>query len=852
MELKNYQVRTLEILKNFLTAATDLKAAFKEYQDENAFVYNPDYQPLKDLAEVPYICLKLPTGGGKTLIGTHAIKIAAENFLEKEFPFVLWLVPFDAIRQQTLKVLRDVDNFYNKFLIKNFNRVNIFDVSEFRNLKAADLDWQLNICVATFQSFRRDKKEGLKVYQPDEELSACFENIKCQDYFQVDKKGRYQSFANLLSYLRPLMIVDEAHNNSTPLSFEVTKILRPSAVIELTATPAENSNVLVRVTAEELNKENMLKIPVIVGEISDSPEKTIDYAVQKRAELEKIAVAENEYIRPITLYQAENKNLDCNVEFIKKYLIEVAKIPAEEIATATAEKHELDGVNLFDKNCKIRHIITVQALKEGWDCPFAAIFCSLANTHSAQNAEQLLGRVLRMPYASRRTNEKLNKAYAFFKVNSWLDALQKVKDDLLAMGFDETEAAFAVQRQGKLFEEKNNFAVETSAPPKIDYLNMILQTQITTEKIDGGYRVTFENISEEDVKELLDNKTKIFTNVDDRNKFLAALNQPQISKRKSLAESGVKFEIPQLCLDFGNGLKVAEREDFFPADSWTLTGTGNYDLPLNHDDSDITFFEFTLQGNKLKNRIFLEDEKNLFGGLTEWTQTDLITWLTEKFSNKFITAEDFKEFTRRALNVLEHEKNFKLAELVRLRFTLKKLLEEKVDACIDAAYQESFQPLLFGGYQRFSVTKNIAHSFKKDYYPDNKKLYSGGTIFSKHFYSEVGAMNKEEISCAQCIDANKNVETWIRNIEKEPQYSFWLPKSSGKFYPDFVVKLKNGTYAAIEYKGANLVDTQDTKEKVSIGEIWARESKGLCKFLLATKEDKSGRKLSKQIQDFLT
>ena len=463
MKLKNYQVRTLEILEKFLSAATDLPAAFKKYQDEKAFVYNPEYQPLKDLAEVPYICLRLPTGGGKTLIGTHAIKIAAENYLEKDFPFVLWLVPFKELRQQILKVLRDEEKFYSDFLHKEFKQVNIFDISEFRNLNAAKLAGQLNICVATFQSFRVNDKEGRKVYQPDEELSDCFKNIPRQDYFTVDEKGRYQSFANLVAYLRPLMIVDEAHNNSTPLSFEVTKFLRPAAVIELTATPAKNSNVLVRVTAQELNEENMLKIPVIVGEVSDSPEKTLDYAVQKRAELEKIAYTENIYIRPITLYQAESKNLDCNVDFVRNYLIDVAKIPAEEIAVVTAEKHELDGVDLFATGCKIRHIITVQALKEGWDCSFAAVFCSLANTHSPQNAEQLLGRVLRMPYASRRANEDLNKAYAFFRVNSWLDAMKKIKDDLLAMGFDEKETAFALQRQEPFIEQKINFTVETFA-----------------------------------------------------------------------------------------------------------------------------------------------------------------------------------------------------------------------------------------------------------------------------------------------------------------------------------------------------------------------------------------------------
>ncbi len=81
------------------------------------------------------------------------------------------------------------------------------------------------------------------------------------------------------------MIVDEAHNYSTDLSFDVTKILRPSTFIELTATPASNSNVLVKVTAEELHREEMIKLSIILGEVSDSPKKTLDFAVQKRAEL---------------------------------------------------------------------------------------------------------------------------------------------------------------------------------------------------------------------------------------------------------------------------------------------------------------------------------------------------------------------------------------------------------------------------------------------------------------------------------------------------------------------------------------------------------------------------------------
>ncbi len=44
-------------------------------------------------------------------------------------------------------------------------------------------------------------------------------------------------------------------------------------------------------------------------------------------------------------------------------------------------------------------------------------------------------------------------------------------------------------------------------------------------------------------------------------------------------------------------------------------------------------------------------------------------------------------------------------------------------------------------------------------------------------------MNREEVYCAQLIDACESVATWIRNVEREPLYSFWLPTHADKFYP---------------------------------------------------------------------
>ncbi len=851
MELKKYQHRTLEILDNFLTDAKSIgnAKAFEKYQA--AQDYNSQYQPLTDLENVPYVCLRLPTGGGKTLLGTCAIKSVAENFLEQEFPFVLWLVPSNEIKQQTLKKLNDVKSFYNQFLYKNFQGgLQIFDVADFHKLRPQDLEQKLNICISTIQTFRRDVKDVLKVFQADEEIESCFRNIPQENYFRLDDKKRYKTFANLLAYLRPLMIVDEAHNCSTTLSFETIKFLRPSAVIELTATPATNSNVLVKISAEELYREEMIKLPIILGEVSDSPGKTIDFAVQKRAALEEIALTEDDYIRPIVLYQAENRNLDCNVDFVKNYLIEDAKVPAEQIAIATGDNPELNGVNLFLKNCPIRHIITVQALKEGWDCPFASILCSLTKTHSSRDAEQLLGRVLRMPYAKKRSLPELNQAYAFFKINSWTEALTKIKDNLFGMGFDDSEVNFALNVQQKLFNQKITIKIETEQPPRIDSLNFILQSQISVEKVAEGYKVTFDNVTDDDLKEIENNKQKIFSKAEDREKFSKAVLEENFKQKKnnSPAERGEIFSIPQLCLDLGEGLKIAKCSDFIPADDWTLTETNDYALEISKVESDIKFFELNLHGNKLVEKL-LPDDENLFVGKTNWTQTELISWLEEKIEHNFITAEDFLEYTRRVLERLMNEKNFTLAELVQLRFSLKKMLSAKIETLIDEASKKVFNLFTDNVSGKIRVEKDIAFTFDSKIYPA-KKFYTGSTKFDKHFYSVIGDMNSEEIDCARFIDANPKVEFWIRNIEREEYYSFWMPMHRHKFYPDFVVKLKDGTYAAIEYKGEKFLDTLDTEEKNMLGERWANKSNGCCKFLLAVKRDKNGRDISAQVRDF--
>lgn len=849
MELKPYQRRTLETLKNFLTDAKLIGNAAAFDKHRNAPSYPRAYSPLPMVDDAPYICLRLPTGGGKTLLGACAVRVATENFFTRDYPLVLWLVPSDVIRQQTLKLLRDPRTFYRQELDAAFKgQVNIFDVTEFRQLRPQDLTHALNIFVATFQSFRVTDRDGRKVYQSNEDLEACFRDIPRQNYFTDDAAGDWKSFGNLIAFMRPLMIVDEAHNNSSPLSLDVMQKLRPAAVIELTATPEINvANVLYQVSAQELKAEDMIKLPIMLRE-SISWEAAIDEAVQQRNSLEHLANREADYIRPIALFQAENRNGEANVDAVKAYLIDGAKVPANQIAIATGERRELDGVNLSARDCPIRYVVTVQALKEGWDCPFAYVFCSLARVHSSTSAEQFLGRVLRMPDATRRESPALNKAYAFMVVNEWHQAAAHLRDDLLGMGFEKPEAEREVQQQSLYLPQ--TIRITTTGKPQVSGLNLGLQGSVAVEKTDGGYALVLTDVTEADITRLSNQSDKIFTDNADRGKFLDALYGTDFAPPRddSPAARGIKFAIPLLCLDFGDGVDVADKENFLPT-NWRLTGNYETDLPNFRRDIVAQVYEFDVAGHKVTEKYLGDDTTNLFRGETNWTDADLIGWFADKIIAQDLNYEDLAEFLRRILARLSAEQNVALDELVRLRFSLLKVLTEKIDACRAEALKRGWQQTLFNDDGRACVRPNITRTFDAEKYPA-KSFYSGGVQFAKHYYPLIGGMDSdEELRCAQLIDGNKNVATWIRNVDSEQFYSFWLPTHKGKFYPDFVVKLTDGSYAVIEYKGAVYKTNDDSREKKLIGELWQRKRGG--KFLLATWRDDKGRDLATQIKEFL-
>ena len=324
---KEYQETALGILKSYLETARvqGAQSAFERVTKEVG--QTRTYKPLPPLSETPYICLRIPTGGGKTYMAARSASIASNIYLEDEYPVILWLVPTNVIREQTLETLKKPNHPNREALLDAFKgQVKVLDITEFTQIRPQDLRDRACVVVGTFASLRVKDTDGRKVYAHNEYLEPHFVNlpagIESLDLIEegADKGKPKFSFRNLLTIHRPLVIVDESQNAATKLMHEVFTRIQPECVFEFTATPTDNSNILYNVSASQLKHEHMIKLPIILTE-HQSWEEAVQDAILTRNRLAEIAKREPDFVRPIVLIQAEEKGREVTVDVVEKFLV---------------------------------------------------------------------------------------------------------------------------------------------------------------------------------------------------------------------------------------------------------------------------------------------------------------------------------------------------------------------------------------------------------------------------------------------------------------------------------------------------------------------------------------------------
>lgn len=858
MELKSYQVAALDRLQAFLERAR-LASPADAYRavisdDPTVARYATPYSPLAGLPDTPYCCLRLPTGGGKTILAAHAIKAAAGGPIERERPVVLWLAPTRTIATQTLDALRSPDHPYRRAISDGFPGVpiRVLDVGERRTILPQELRTAVIVIVATYQSFNVSSTDGRQVYADDEAFEAHFADVPAdapglERNAEGSRAGKVKlSFANLLHRVRPVLILDEAHNFVTGLASETKARLNPACVIEFTATPRPQSNTIFAASARELQAAEMIKFPVLLTEHSGWQQAVAGALAQRRALADAATASGGRYLRPMTLFQAQPDTADAeaNVAKLRAHLVENENVDPATIRVATGDVRELDDVDLFDPACPVEHVITVQALREGWDCSFAYVLCSLANIGAAGAVEQMLGRVLRQPYAARRTDEALNRAYAHVSSRNFADAANALRDRLVNLGFDTADAAAAIVEVpsfalpgGAIYVEPEPLALELVEAPNLAFLPAPVAALARVEqRPEGGVVLHIAAEASLDAVAEIAAIVKAGAGLIGRKAAarIEAWGETNAARRSPAARGEAFAPVPLLMARMEGELELVTPETLIDLAGFDLSSEAARLEPEEFSFAEASrTYSLELEGEALTVRPLAQSAELALDYTATWTAGALARWLDRAIEHIHTPHAAFLAWCDRLVNDLLERRGLSLDVLLRGKFLLRRAVETKVRA-LRTAKASIGERLLFELPDAAVVEPAHVFRFDPNIYPVSA-YYAGSLRFPKHYYPRPAAMNGEEAECAQALEFNGAVRRWVRNVERQPDAAVWFATATDRFYPDFVAELADGRVLVLEYKGADRMGNPDTIEKDAIGRGWASRSGGRCLFATVSK-----------------
>ena len=819
MILKEYQQRALATVRSFLEELATCRendAAARRENPEWGFDWvqrawgktvagRPYFSRHNGLGEqLPAFCLKIPTGGGKTLLATRVIGLVNALFRQSRRGFVLWIVPTTQIYNQTLRALKDRDHPYRQQLdLSSGQRTLILEKTT--AFGPRDVDENLCVLLLMLPSANRQTKETLRMFRdsggfdrffpPDDDPAAHAELLESHPNLDTFEQapgfwGRYvkTSLGNTVRVLKPLIILDEGHKAYSVGAKATLEGFNPCMIVELSATPVRGANVLVEILGRDLNAEEMIKLDLhIRNKTSSDWRSTLLESIEHRERLEAQArhheAESGTYIRPICVIQVERTGKEqrkpgyVHTDDVREYLLQHPGITPEHIAVKTSSTDDLRAVDdvggLMSRDCLIRFIITKQALQEGWDCPFAYILAILSNPTSRTGITQLVGRILRQPYACKTGVPLLDESYVFCFSRRGAEVLQEVRKGFGLEGLQGLE--------GRVLEDNPAVSKETlTTRQRAEYraaARDFVLPAFMIKDVDGWRLVHYEA----DILSRLP-----WDEIDLSPLDALALGEGRAEDhhlRASLSEEEHVLE-PEA----GNGAHDGRDGATEEADPGTVGDPVDYFFAASHL---LDMVPNPWRGRELAHRTFER--------------------LLERYPAKRVAANH----------------TFVLEELRR-----------QVEMERDRLSREVFHSLLASGEMRFLV---VAEDLDFNRLPAEIELprakqanREDGAPYQHNLFDVTTEddLNQFENKVATYVDQQARLFFWYRNRARKDYYvQGWKPR---RVYADFIVTLRGDEPGAdddfhqvfvVETKGVHLKGSEDTEYKRSVFDICSKHAR---------------------------
>lgn len=803
MFLKNYQIKVVGELKRFFETARETKDAIETARKalpENIrhtlnwvqSTFDNLHKPYNDRSingfgnYYPRVCIKVPTGGGKTLLAVEAIREYKNLFAQKRKGLVVWIVPSETIYSQTIQKLRDKSNYLRQ-LLDQCSGGNTIILEKGQRLTTLDIEENLVVLFVMIQSIsRKNAKEGLKVFQDSGGYESFFppdsrydlhkqiiEQVPNLDIISDAASAFPQirtSLGNAMRMSKPFIIIDEIHKVFSEQARKTIDNLNPEMVLGLSATPKEEMNILVKVTGLELKNADMVKLDMHIfppASNLDNDWKAMLREIKfRREKLEKKAKDLKQdkgiYIRPIALIQVEATGHDQRGKKrvhsldVKEHLIETGINP-DEIAIKTAAQNDIEDVDLFVSNCPIRYIITKEALREGWDCSFAYMLGIIPNVGSNTGVTQLVGRILRQPNAKKTGIRELDESYIFYTKGNTGEMLERVSAGFRNEGLEDL-VSNVKQSDDKGFNKPKKVRIKKEFEDKYAntfYLPVWLMVKDDKEKRRFNYAL--------DIKS---------------------------------------------CLNFSQLLLT---EEFF----------NSLVASLSDENRERTAFAVTLDDkSKVVHKAEIaavEAEKGINPNYVTRRFSEVIdnSFLARKLTDNYLQAVEKKIGQEK----LQEHFSFIVALLVKYLTDERKRQEEQI-----------FLDYLNKKKLMLTVTDDQKLGYK---IPEDDVITASGrrNIYNNYLFDDVEleTMNTLEQKVGRILDDQAKILWWFRNKASKIWYAIQGWKEY-KIRPDFVAAKKKGKdefeiLYIIESKGEHLAGNADTQYKKSVLELMTAQHK---------------------------